>query len=245
MERKGYILILIFSYILTLSYGQNNMSIYQAYIRGDMAKWKNIVDSMQTISEITNTDKLDLLNYQYGYIAYSIDKNKKKEAEWYLNAAEKLVQQLERKQYSLSVLYAYKSAFIGFKIGLSPYKAPFIGAGSLEYAEKSVDLDVTNSLGYIQLGNIAFYTPAMFGGSRDDALKHYLKALGLMEKDVSKLVSNWNYLNLLITIISAYYELEQYKMAEQYCIKTLKIEPGFTWVKNELYPKVLKKLNDE
>ena len=83
----------------------------------------------------------------------------------------------------------------------------------------------------------------MFGGSKGLALEHYLKAMKFMESSNDYKTNNWNYLNLLATIINAHIELNQYEEAKKYCIKTLAIEPGFDWVKNNLYPKLLKKSN--
>lgn len=238
MERKKYLLISFFCFAFFLVFGQNNTTTYKAYKLGDMVEWKKFMDSYKASS---NAQKLDLINYQYGYIAYCIDQEKEAEAEKYLQQAEKFLSDLEKQHYKLSMVYAYKSAFIGFKIGLSLYKAPFIGQESLAYAKKSVSLDGSNYFGYVQLGNIAFYSPAMFGGSKTDAMKYYKKALELMEKNPDLLKNNWNYLSVLATIINAYYELGQYELAKKYCLKTLAIEPQFDWVKNQLYPKILNK----
>jgi tetratricopeptide (TPR) repeat protein len=242
MERKKYILILTFICMLVSVFGQTNKTIYKAYISGNMPEWKKCMDSYKVT---TNAQKLELINYQYGYIAYCISKDNREEAEEYMQKADNLLVDLKKQQYKMSMNNAYRSAFIGFKIGLSPYKAPFIGQESLNFAKESVVLDGTNYFGYIQLGNIAFYKPAMFGGSKTDAMKHYIKALGLIEKNPECLKNNWNYLNLLVTIINAYYEQKQYELAKKYCLKTLAIEPEFDWVKNQIYPKILKKLNDE
>ena len=242
MERTKYILIVILWCFFVSISRQTNTPIYQAYISGNMAEWKKYMD---LYNANTNEKKLSLINYQYGYIAFCIDQNKDDEAEKYLQKAESLMSELEKYQYQLSMLYAYKSAFIGFKIGLSPYKAPFIGQESLTFAEKSVELDGTNYFGHIQLGNIIYYTPSIFGGSKTEAMKHYLKALELIEKKSDILKKNWNYLNLLATVINAYYELKQYRQAERFCVKTLAIEPEFNWVKNQLYPKIKKHLNNE
>jgi tetratricopeptide (TPR) repeat protein len=242
MERKKNILIALFISLLLPAFGQINQTIYKSYISGNMVEWKKYMDSYKSI---TNAEKLDLINYQYGYIAYCIDQDKKSEAEKYLQKAENLIADLEKQQYNLSMIYAYKAAFVGFKIGLSPYKAPFIGNQSLIFAKKSIALDGNNFLGYIQLGNIAFYTPSIFGGSKTDALSHYKRALELMEKKPDCIKYNWNYLNLLSAIINNYYELKQFDLAKKYCIKTLAFEPEFDWVKNQLYPKILKQKNNE
>lgn len=239
MERTKYILIALFVSFCVSVFGQTNTEIYKAYIQGNMVAWKTHMDSYKAN---TNEQKLNLINYQYGYIAYCIDQDKEDEAEKYLAKAETLLADLEKQQYKISIVNAYKSAFVGFKIGLAPYKAPFIGQESLDFAKKSVAQDNTNYFGYVQLGNIAFYKPAIFGGSKTDAMTHYLKALTLLEKNPALLKDNWNYLNLLATIINAYYEIGNYEKAKQYCIKTLAIEPNFDWVKNVLYTKIKKNL---
>lgn len=231
-----------FIYVLLTSSGQTRIAIYNAYISGNMVDWKKSMDSFKADS---NEQKLELINYQYGYIAFCIDQDKDNEAERYMQKADRLIAEFEKKQYKSSVCYAYKSAFIGFEIALSPYKAPFIGRESMAFAKRSVDSDETNYFGYVQLGNIAFYTPSVFGGSKTEAMKHYLKALELIEKDSETLKNNWNYMNLLATIVNVYFDLKQYGLAEKYCIKALAIEPEFDWVKNKLYPKIQKQLKDE
>lgn len=242
MERTKYLFVVLFSLFTLVLFGQNNKSIYHAYVSGDMDKWKYAMDSLEVVKPKNNKEYLDLINYQYGYIAWCISKEKTNEAKEYINKSEKLIELLEKQRYDLSMLYAYKAAFIGFEIGISPYKAPFIGSRSLTYANQSVGFDSLNALAYAQLGNITFYTPKMFGGSKPEAMQYYLKALKIMQAGLESTKQNWNYLNLLATIINAYLELEQYDMAKKYCLKTLAIEPEFDWVKNKLYPEILKNI---
>lgn len=245
MERKKHIFLVFFLVLSSSITGQGKTDIYNAYITGNMTRWKQVIDTLGEATAFTNEEKLDLINLHYGYIAWCIDKGRKSEAGKYMKSSEILIEQLENEKYSLSLLYAYKAAHIGFEIGISPYKAPFIGQESSVLVKRALSLDAFNALGHIQAGNIAWYTPAMFGGSREEAMKHYLRALELMEADSSKTVNDWNYLNLLATIINAYIDLKDFQKAKQYCIKTLKVEPGFEWVKNKLYPEVLKELNNE
>ncbi len=245
MERKKYLLIVFFGILLVPSVGQSHKIIYHAYINGDMVKWKSAMDSLDAARPKSNAEKLDVINYQYGYIAWCIDHNKKKEAMHYMEKAEEQIGYLEKQKYQVSMLLAYKAAFIGYKIGLSPHKAPFIGPESVTYAEKSVSADPMNALGHVQLGNIAFFTPGIFGGSKEDAMQHYVRALRLMESQPGETDRNWNYLNLLVTIIQTCMELEEFHAARDYCQKTLTVEPRFDWVRNQLYPQVLKKINHE
>jgi hypothetical protein len=65
-----------------------------------------------------------------------------------------------------------------------------------------------------------------------------------MEKNKEDLHEDWNYLNLLTVIAQTYSYLKDYKLSKQYLEKILIIEPRFTWVKNELYPELIKKMNN-
>lgn len=239
MERSKHILIGILIGISSALLGQNK-AIYQAYIRGDMQQWKQVLEQLETQKHKTQQEELHLLNYQYGYIAWCISQKSNQEAKQYIKRAERIIEKLENKNDTRSIVYAYKAAFVGFEIGLYPYKAPFIGPQSLHYAQKAKALDPTNAFAYIQLGNIAYYTPKMFGGSKVEALKHYQKAMELLEKNPQSTQQNWNYLNVLATNIEAYLGLEEYKKAEALCIKTLKLEPQFEWVAKALYPQTKK-----
>ena len=84
----------------------------------------------------------------------------------------------------------------------------------------------------------------MFGGSKTKAIHYYLKAQEIMENSPKYTTKNWNYLNLLVTIAQAYQKTDNLNKAKAYYEKILNIEPEFAWVKNELYPQLLAKIND-
>ncbi|MDP4273484.1 MAG: hypothetical protein Q8907_04320, partial [Bacteroidota bacterium] len=135
MEGKKYILIVSLTLLSCFVFGQSNESIYNAYASGNMIRWKAAMDSVDALKQKNDKVFLDLINYQYGYIAWCIGSNKTNEAKKYLKKATGNLEKLELKNYNESMLYAYKAAFVGFEIGLAKYKAPFIGMNSLEYAK--------------------------------------------------------------------------------------------------------------
>ena len=241
MERSKHIFIIIVIFLPLSLIGQKKEAIYQAYVSGNMTRWQSIVEQLDQQKPTSNQEKLNALNYQYGYIAWCISQEKKDEAKHYLRAAYKTIRNLEKKKYNLSMLYAYKAAFIGFEIGLNPYKAPFIGPQSIEFAKRAKVLDTNNAMAYVQLGNIAYYTPKIFGGDKTLALKHYQRAIQLFETSPTNTINDWNYLNLLVSIIEAYIGIEDYNTAEELCKKALKVEPNFEWVAHNLYPQVKEK----
>mgnify|MGYP002513943532 CR=1 FL=1 len=82
-----------------------------------------------------------------------------------------------------SLSNAYNAAFVAYEIGITPFKAPFIGLKCMKYGETAVKQDSTNYFALIQYGNIMNYMPKAFGGSKDKALVYYKKAREIMRKD--------------------------------------------------------------
>ena len=241
-KRNKLITVLLLLLISSTILADNRSEIYSAYINNRMEIWKNVIDRLEASGSKNNEFLLELINYQYGYIGYCLGFEKEKEAQKYLSAAEKNISVLEKVGYRLPLLHAYRSAFYGFRISLSKLSAPVNGPRSLNHAKKSTELDSENYLGYTQMGNAYFYMPSAFGGSKKIAFENFNKARNLMEKDLSLTKRNWNYLSLLVTIAQSHTYLKEYEKAKAEYENLLKIEPGFLYVKNDLYPELLAKM---
>jgi len=207
-----------------------------------MPVWKSVIDQLNDQPDKPNELRLELLNYQYGYIGWCLGNNRKDEALIYLKLAEENVKSLEAKKYDLSLINGYKSALYGFRIALSKFSAPFNGPKSSDCAKKAVLIDPNQPFGYIQLGNVKFHSPSLMGGSKTEAIGYYLKAKAMMEKKDREIQGDWNYLSLLVTIASAYESIDDNKKAKLMYEEILKFEPGFTWVRTELYPHLIEKI---
>lgn len=243
MERTKHKLILVVLLLLTLQIKATYRSeVYSAYINNNMDLWRNVIEKMNAIPEKNNELLLELLNYQYGYIGYCLGFDKKDEARELFQAAQKNLEILEDRKYSLSVINSYKSAFYGFRIALNPITAPVNGFKALDCARTALKLDPEHYLGYVQLGNSEFFMPSTLGGSKKEALEYFLEAKKLMEKNPESLSDDWNYLSLLIVIGQTYTYLKDYNSAQRAYQNILELEPGFLYVKDDLYPKLLKKM---
>ena len=71
------------------------------------------------------------------------------------------------------------------------------------------------------------------------------KALELFEQDTTKIQKNWNYLNLITQLARSQDKIGNYQKAKEYYEKILNTESRFLWVKNELYPELIKKMKSE
>jgi hypothetical protein len=218
--------------------------IYSAYINNKMDLWKSVIERMDSIQNKSDKLLLELVNYQYGYIGYCIGFDKKEEAKKYLQIAQKNIEILEKKNCSQSVLNSYKAAFYGFRIGLNPISAPVNGFRSIDCAKTALKADPEFYFAWIQYGNMKFYMPSALGGSKKEALEYYHKAKGIVEKDPDFISGNWNYLSLLVVIGQTYTYLKDYVSAQKVYEYILKHEPGFLYVRDDLYPKLLKKMGN-
>jgi hypothetical protein len=241
MNRIKYtgIFILLFAVELNADYSSD---IYSAYINNKMEIWKNVIDKMEGIDGKNNEQLLELVNYQYGYIGYCLGFNKKEEAKRYLDIASKNIGFLEKAGYKPSLINAYYAAFYGFRISLNKLSAPVNGIKSRDHAKTALELDRDNYFGYIQYGNTLFYTPAAFGGSKKEALTYFLKAKNILEKNPDNLKGNWNYMSLLVLLGQTYSYLNDYKSSKAVYEEVLRMEPGFLYVKDVLYPELLAKI---
>ncbi len=244
MERQKYIviiMILVFEAVSPVWASSYKNKIYDAYISNNMPKWKSVIDEMENSKSNDKGFLMELINFQYGYIGYCIGAEKMVEAEKYLELAEENLEKSEKFGTQSSQVSAYKSAFYGYEIGINKLKAPFIGLKSIKYSKLSMEQNPQNPMGHIQYGNSQFYMPSVFGGSKKEAVEHFIKAENLMLKDRMKIKNDWNYLSVLALIGQSYFAMEDYKNAKSYYEKALKVEPDFLLVKKDLLPELLKK----
>ena len=233
---KTKFLILIFT-VFSLSVYAENISkiVYDSYVDKEMTIWKSVIDSLQVekeLGKLSVDQKWELLNYQYGYVAWAISKKKtmKHEAEAYLDVAKENLSELVEVNGKTSLSNAYNAAFVAYEIGITPIKAPFIGLKCMKYGETALKQDSLNHFALIQYGNIMNYMPAAFGGSKDKALLYYKKAKEVMREDDSLYRENWLYMNLILTIADIYKNKKDYESTKQYYLEALELEPGYKFV---------------
>lgn len=242
MERSKRLLIIGLLVISGVLHAGDRATIYGAFVRNDMALWQQTIDRMAMLEKASANVLLEMLNYHYGYIAWGIGKERDDEADTYLDRAWEFLQDLETTGQYTSSVDAYKAAFYGFEIGLHPYKAPVYGPRSLHFVQEAMRKDSANWFAVLQYGNILYYMPVMFGGSKQKAIEQYLLAKSMMEASPDLIYENWNYLNLLVTIGRAYEEQANYQLAKRFYEAAMSAEPNFQWVKLRLYPALMTKI---
>ena len=246
MERKKYRLALLLISLSTIVYGQTDYQsrIYEAFISGEMQHWKTAIDEMENIKSENRNFLPELINYEYGYIGWCLGNDKKKQAKKSLELMEENLETLKDYEGATAAYHAYTAAAIGFKIGLSNWRAPFLGPKSMDHAKNAMATDSLNFQANAEMGNIWNHMPAIFGGSAEKALRYYQKAVTIYENSEDELKhKKWLYLNFIAISGKLEFEQNNYSKALQLYKKALNIEPEFIWVKDELLPELNKEIN--
>ena len=230
--------------IAGLVLGQDYQSrIYSAYIQNDMNSWKMVMDEMEANYKTNQGTSLlyDLVEAEYGYVGYCISVKRKKEARILLEKAEDHLQLLLKVYKDDPRFLSLQGAFYGLRISLTPFKAPVYGKKSMEANQRALQLGPSEPQAWMEKANIEFYKPAVFGGSKREAVTLYKKAVRLYESDPRGTSQNWLYMNCLAGLGIAYEETGQIKNAGEVYRKLLNLEPSFSWIRDDLYPQYLQK----
>ena len=127
---------------------------------------------------------------------------------------------------------------MSIQMGFSPMKGMTLGSQSGIHIGKAISLDSLNAAAWKQHASSKYFTPKMFGGDIQEAIKSYEFTISLFEK--SNQTKDWMYLDALAWLGVAYEKTGQKEKAKTIYEKALEIEPGFTWIKNRLLPTLLK-----
>lgn len=223
-----------------------NDRLYEAYIENEMCQWTKTMLLME--KEYMISGDYDMLHNltlaQYGYINYCLAVKDFKKAAEYINLAEKNVDKLLRTNKYTADAYALKAALIGYEIGIKPFKVTYLAPQCMDNVEKALSINKNCVNGLIEKGNILFLMPEIIGGSKQGAIAYYENAIEIMENDSLKLSNNWMYLNSLILLARSYEQTGQFAMAKNTYEKILSYEQDFAWVKRDLYPGLLMKLDE-
>lgn len=219
--------------------------VYNALITDQMDDWHRVIEEQKSQKKSLSDEQLgELINFYYGYTGWLLEEGTKKEAKNYIEECDEIIDELMVKYPDKSDLYAYKAAFYAYKLNLNPIKAPFLGGKSMDNIDLALEKCPGCPHGWIEKGNSLFYMPKAFGGSKPEAIEAYKKAILYMESEPAYLIHNWVYLNVLMVLAQAYEKTENFDMAKKSYEKILRVEPNFTYIRDEVFPPFMNEYNE-
>ncbi|MFC2104541.1 tetratricopeptide repeat protein [Bacteroidota bacterium] len=214
---------------------------YTAYVKSSVFMWKQIdleADKILKKDDTPVKNKIRAAKLKYGLLYTCLSNEDQETYEKYLDNTVNIIETLLKENPESSELHALNAAVMSVQMGFSPMKGMTLGAESGKHIGEALSLDASNPLAWRQNASSKYFTPKMFGGDINEAIKHYEHAIQLYEKN--NLINDWIYLDALAWLGIAYQDTKQPEKAKATFEKALSIEPEFTWVKNSLLPSLIK-----
>lgn len=242
MKKILYIVLSVVILQMETEAQNTQQAYYKPFITGDMKTWLNELTKAEAAlhAKSSVSERLSVITARYGYIGYCLGTKKTVEAEKHVKKMEAELETVLKMSPKNADAIALKGALYGFFIALSPFKAVYLGPQSMGYVEDALKLDKTSPVVNLERGNVEFFTPSTFGGSKKLALSFFQAAQkGFENRGIHE--SNWQYLNTLAQIARCYTHLQDFKNAKLTYEQILKIAPDFKWIRDEEYPAFRKK----
>ncbi len=240
-----FITLLLTNLVVGQDTSRSDKKIYTAYARGDLQLWNEVIIDIEESWNNSCDFKIleELVMAQYGYVAFCLKEDNKKEGGRVLHSANEnlvilLTDSPEKPDY-----IALKAAFLGFEMGINPIKSLYLASRAKELTNKAYSLDNNSALCISVKANQQNFTPGIFGGSTEASIPYYKMLIRKFESGEENKASEWRYINSLVILAQAYEKLGMYQEACSTYEVIIAQDPGISWVKNGLYPNCLEQIN--
>lgn len=131
------------------------------------------------------------------------------------------------------------------KLSLTPQEAPALSAKVHSCLNEALELNPKNPRALVIKAMMLFFTPEMFGGNPQKAIKLFEDTKPLFnQKNENELTPDWGYLDLTATLALAYLKTGNPEKAKLICEETLVKEPDYARIKFRLLPAIEKTLKE-
>jgi len=206
------------------------------YLTQSLDHWLKSIEIMQRESATYPSDaklKKLLAESYLGLLNTCMAKEDEKTFKAYEEIALEAFESLEEHTVFEAEALAWQASLYGWKIAFNPIKGMYLGPKSQLILKDAMKANEQSAEAWIRNASSLLFTPKMFGGDPEEAVKHFEKGVALYEKQG---ITDWKYLDALAWLGQAYAKTGQKEKARYTFKKAIKLEPKFYWVKNILLP---------
>ncbi len=212
---------------------------FQAYENSSIFMWKQLATQADQVLSKASADKeskIAAIKLKYGLLYGCLSNQDKDTYEQYLEKTLEQMNTLLEKYPKSSDLYCISAALMSIQMGFTPMKGMTLGSLSGKHIDQSIKLDSLSAMAWRQYAGSKYFTPKMWGGDIEEAIKKYEYSIKLYEKQ--NLTQDWTYVDAIVWLGIAYRKVGKTEKAKAAFEKALTIAPEFGWVKNQLLPSV-------
>ncbi len=211
--------------------------MYQAYLDNNMSVWKTELQKYTASTTLTTTDKLEISNYLYGYVATLLidaEKNKQEIINW-IDLWEEYLNDIEKATGKNAYVYVYRSSINAYKSKVKAGGMMVWGPRSLTELRRALSTDPSNPLANGLKGNMLFYMPGFVGGDKAEAIKWFEKALTGISTNTDK-TFRWNRCAITLCLAQAYEKTGNPQKAIEIAEAELQREPNNSFMRDTYLP---------
>ncbi|HNP20034.1 MAG TPA: hypothetical protein PKL31_16465 [Fulvivirga sp.] len=238
---KTSILLIALFLPLSMVIGQGNLNDleYGAYLTNSKSLWKSAVQKRTAIYTKSKnmSDLFDLVLAQHGLLGATMGDKDETLFDEYLDSTKDNLDLLIEQNYQLAESKALLSSIYGFEMGYSSWKGIYLGSKSSGLIDDALAVDNNSPLVWQIYASSKLFTPTMFGGDKNEAVKAYEKAIALYDQQGSSKLNNWRYLDAQAWLGQAYIVTGKKEKGVAVFENVLQQEPDFNWVSKVLLPK--------
>lgn len=195
-----------------------------------MNEWNKFVDEL-TI-EINKTHSEDLqfkrMIVRHLYLAYLLFNTPNSEqVDIQLEGLSKDIEDLTKSTKYGKICLAFKSPYLAYAALNNPVTAVYRLPMSFSAAKSAISEAPESPYAWSEYGNLQYCYALFIGGSFDDAVSSFQKAILLIEKNGGNSNCNWYYLNTLLFLAKSYEDGKQFDKANEVYDKILRIRPDY------------------
>ena len=209
---------------------------YQGYLTSSQTPWEQALTKIEQNTSLTDDQRLTAVTEaQIGLLNYAMANQDEDAFDEVADALEENLEKLLKQDKKNALAQSRLAQLYSSTIAFSPYKAMYLGPKSEGLVDKALKYDPTCPNAWVQRGGAQLFTPAMFGGDKEEAVRSFQKAVQYFEEqgDTNR---SWQYLNALAWLGQAHQQAGQTSDAVAVFQKALEVEPEFGWVKYQLLP---------
>ncbi|HBZ34184.1 MAG TPA: hypothetical protein DEO38_03680 [Bacteroidales bacterium] len=211
--------------------------LYNDYLTGKMVLWGEYLAANDNNGNVNDEELQRLVNYDYGYIAWLIDEQRRDDAQHRLAIFQRRVEMLKQiEDIDMADVYVYQAAVAAFNWMLNKIKLNY-AKKAIDYTDKAIKENSSNPRALSLLGNAQFNNPF---GSNKDAVKTLLRAIEMFQR-YGEDKHSWGYTATRLSLVQCYEKLGQKDKAIQYAKQILTDSPEFIYLRDVYLPKLMKK----
>lgn len=219
--------------------------IFEAYQEGNPQPWRQAIAQLEKKDNGRNeNDRLyELALAKYGLIGYCLATESCQDVDELIDETEGHLDFLLDQDKVLAKTKAMYGALLAMKIGLNPAKAIYLGPRSSSYIDAAVKLNPESPEAWVEMGNMRFHAPSLFGGDLEESITCFEKAVMLFEQGTKTDRTNWLYLHARVWAAQGYEKKGEWEQALNIYETISEQYPDFIWVVQELLPNLLDRVN--